>query len=53
MIDNQIARPIKVKYVSCPECRGRGVVPDRDGDGYGSEVTCRDCEGSGEVKQYE
>lgn len=31
----------------CPECFGRGMIESLDGDGYGSEVFCDNCNGLG------
>ena len=34
----------------CPHCNGRGFVFVLDGDGYGGDVTCEDCNGTGKVE---
>ena len=48
--DNHICDPHPKReyvYIRCPECDGRGFVEQKDGDGYGGEVTCTECFGRG------
>jgi hypothetical protein len=35
----------------CPECLGIGFIECLDGDGYGSEVLCDNCNGLGYIEE--
>ena len=35
--------------MECPYCLGTGFVMELDGDGYGGEVECIECNGTGRI----
>ena len=38
------------RYTTCPECGGRGRLPDPYDRGWGGTITCSRCGGNGQIE---